>query len=160
MTRTQRLLHSALPYALLAALAPLALVSSSSEAEACEGCAGHDQAQAPIEGTQLLVVKFHADWCGSCVKLGPSLESLQTSFAGKPIDFVRLDFTSDTTKAAAKAHAERLGLDAIFASYGTKTGFALIIDAGTGEVLGELRASQEIDAMRALVTASLSAAEA
>jgi len=155
MNRTQRLLHGVLPYALLAALTPVALVSGSSEAEACDGCASHDQAQAPIESTQLLVVKFHADWCGSCVKLGPPLESLQASFAGQPVDFVRLDLTSDATRAAAQAQVTRLGLEKIFESYGNKTGFALIIDAASGQVLGEIRASQEIGAMQALVTQSL-----
>ncbi len=155
MTRTHRLLHRALPFALLAALTPLALVSGSSEAEACDGCAGLAQAAAPIESTQLLVVKFHADWCGSCEKLAGPLESLQADFAGKPVDFVRLDLTSDTTRAAAKERAERLGLGEIFESHSGKTGFALIIDASTGAIVGELRASQELDAMRGLLTQSL-----
>jgi len=160
MFRTQRLLHGALPYALLAALAPLAMVSGSSDAEACDGCTGHAEAQAPIESTQLLVVKFHADWCGSCVKLSPSLESLQANFAGQPVDFVRLDLTSDATRAAAQAQVARLGLEKIFEDYGNKTGFALIIDAASGQVLGEIRASQELDAMQALVTQSLDKAKA
>ncbi len=158
MNRTQRLLHGALPYALLAALAPLALVSS--DAEACDGCASHADAQAPIESTQLLVVKFHADWCGSCVKLDTPLESLQTSFAGQPVDFVRLDLTTDATRTAAQAQVARLGLEKIYETYGTKTGFALVIDAASGQVLGEIRASQELDAMQALVTQSLDKAKA
>ncbi len=156
MTRTHRLLHSALPYALMAALAPMALAGNSTPAEACDGCATHAQAQAPIESTQLLVVKFHADWCGSCVKLDSPLQDLQATFSDQPIDFVRLDLTDDTSRAVAKEKVGRLGLDEIFASYGSKTGFALLIDAESGEVLGELRASQELEAMRGQVESSLS----
>jgi thiol-disulfide isomerase/thioredoxin len=153
MSRIHSLLQAALPFAVLAALAPISLVSS--EAEACDGCTAHAQAQAPIESTQLLVVKFHADWCGSCVKLDTPLEALQSEFSGKPVDFVRLDLTDETTQAAAKSRAERLGLSELFTQYGNKTGFALVIDASTGQVVGELRASQDLDAMRNLLSSSL-----
>ncbi len=156
MTRTQRLL----PYALLAALAPMALVGASSQAVAGDSCANHAQAQAPIESTQLLVVKFHADWCGSCVKLDEPLQRLQASAAGEPVDFVRLDLTDDGTRAVAADRASRLGLSEIYESYGGKTGFALLIDAESGTVLGKITSALDLEAMQALLGTSLEQAEA
>lgn len=35
------------------------------------------------------------------------------------------------------------------------TNFALLIDPATGQVVGELRANQELDAMRTLLSSSL-----
>lgn len=159
MSRSHRLLGNLAPIAFLAAIAPLALLGSSADARACDGCASH-AAQAPIETTQLLVVKFHADWCGSCVQLDEPLGTLQAEFGGQAVDFVRLDLTSDTTRVAAASRAERLGLQAVYGEHGKKTGFALLIDAQSGRVLGELRTSQSLEEMRGLVSGALSSSEA
>ena len=155
MTRAQRLLHHVIPYAVLAALAPIAPLASSSEAEACDADAHKAAATAPIESTLVLVVKFHADWCGACQMLSGPLESLQGDFAGQPVDFVRFDLSNEATTAASRPRAARLGLSEIFESYGTKTGFVLVIDAETNRIVGEIRANQDFATMSDLLARSL-----
>jgi thiol-disulfide isomerase/thioredoxin len=69
------------------------------------------------ENTQpeLMVVKFHADWCGSCRTLGPVLTDLTNKLDGKPVLFVKLDFTNNTSKHQTKLLASSLGIEKIVA---------------------------------------------
>ncbi len=74
--------------------------------------------------------------------MGPIVTETSTKFAGKPVQFVTFDFTSDETKAAAEAEAKKLGVDAVYAENAPQTGFALLYDATTKKVVTKLSAKQ------------------
>lgn len=85
------------------------------------------------EHAQLMVVKFHADWCGSCKAIAPAVKDLKASLEGKPILFVTLDFTNDATKSQANMLSMALGIHEIV-SKNSKTGFLLVMDSKTKKV--------------------------
>ena len=90
-----------------------------------------------IEKPELLIVKFHADWCGSCKAIGPALEDLANKLDGKAILFVELDFTNNSTKHQSNMLASALGIEEVV-STNNGTGFILVIDSKTKEVEAKL----------------------
>lgn len=80
-----------------------------------------------------LVVKIHADWCGTCVKLNSTWEELQAGY-GDSARFVVLDVTDRDASLAASVEADRLGISEFFDAHKAKTGTIAILDAQTGEV--------------------------
>ena len=106
---------------------------------------GAAQANHHEEAGQPTLVKIHADWCGTCVKLNPTWAELEAQWGGA-VQFVVLDVTSEETRAAAKEQAARLGLAEVYADHGKKSGTVAIIDGKTLRVLrvlvGETDASR------------------
>jgi len=101
----------------------------------------------------VIAVKFHADWCGSCKAMGGVFEELQAKFDTKPVLYVTLDHTRDFNRQQSKFMAQSLGLDNVWAKYGGKTGFILLIDGKTREVLGTFKSTQTLKEMGAELTA-------
>ncbi len=95
---------------------------------------------------KLLVVKFHADWCGSCRALGPVLTDLTNKLDGKPVLFTKLDFTNNSEKHQSNLLASALGIEKIVKeNYGT--GFLLVIDTKTKEIKAKLTKTQTVKEM-------------
>ncbi len=107
-----------------------------------------------IEKPELLIVKFHADWCGSCKAIGPALEDLTNKLDGKPILFVELDFTNKTTKHQANLLASTIGIEKIVAN-NNATGFILVIDSKTKEIKAKLTKAQTTKEMGNKITSLL-----
>jgi len=93
-----------------------------------------------------LVVKFHADWCGNCLAMGSSFEDLQEIFKEKNIEFVKFDLTDKGTTAKAESKAKQIGISNIL-NDNRRTGFILIIDNSTKEILYKLTKNDSIDVM-------------
>ena len=93
-----------------------------------------------------LVVKFHADWCGNCKAMGSSFEDLQEKFKNENVEFVKFDLTNKETTALAESKANQIGISEILDN-NRKTGFILIIDNTTKEVLYKLNKKDNIDVM-------------
>ncbi|MEL7059022.1 MAG: thioredoxin domain-containing protein [Acidobacteriota bacterium] len=104
----------------------------------------------------LIAVKFHADWCGSCKKMGSTFEDLQNKYDGRSILFVELDLTNRTTRAQAEYLAASLGFGKVFASH-PGTGFVLLLDGETRAQIAKLTADQSIKEMGATLVAELDA---
>ena len=105
------------------------------------GAALGEQASMP------LVVKIHADWCGTCTRMEPSWSRASSSL-GQEARFVVLDVTDADNLGRASAEAERLGIVDFFDAHKSKTGTVGILDASGKPVLvfkGEL----DDDAVRA-----------
>jgi len=92
--------------------------------------------------SQLIAVKFHADYCKSCKAIAPTIEAVKKNFSAKNVQFVTLDFTTDDSKAAAAKLAKAHGLTAIMDKHGPKTGFVLLVNAKSHEVLERLTKKQ------------------
>lgn len=93
-----------------------------------------------------LVVKFHAGWCGNCLAMGSSFEDLQETFKEKNIEFVKFDLTDKGTTAKAEAKAKQIGISNILDD-NRKTGFILIIDNSTKEILYKLTKNDSVGVM-------------
>jgi len=108
----------------------------------------------------VVALKFHADWCGSCKAMGPVFEDLRNKLDGEPVLFVTLDLTNRSTAAQAEYHAAALGAGRHWSEYGGKTGFILLLDAQSGDVLGKLTREQDIKAMGAAIKSAVQRTEA
>lgn len=103
------------------------------------------EAKAPA-GPDLLAVKFHADWCGSCKKMGTVFEDLRNKYDGRSVLFVTLDLTNGTTRTQAEYLASALGFGQTFAE-NPGTGYILLLDGASRTQLAKLTADQDIKAM-------------
>ncbi len=99
-----------------------------------------------IAQPELLVVKFHADWCGSCKALGSVLTDLTNKLDGKPILFIQLDFTNNSVKHQSYLLASELGIEKIVKD-NNGTGFLLVIDNKTKKIKVKLTKKQTVKEM-------------
>lgn len=113
------------------------------------------RADAKARSPEVLVVAFHADWCPACQALGPKMmKSVFPEIKDEPYLLVKLDLT-DRDSNQAEYMLSALGLGNLWEQYGRKTGFALVIDAQTKEVLHTLNASENPEAMVADIRSAI-----
>lgn len=113
--------------------------------------AKQSQARAP----KVMVIAFHADWCAGCRVLGPKMmDDVLPSVKGEPLLLVKLDQT-DRDSAQAEFMLAALGLGDLWAEYGGKTGFALVVDMETKKVVANLGYKQDPGAMQKSLKAAL-----
>lgn len=111
------------------------------------------------EEPEIIAVTFASAWCSSCKILQPRLAEIIPDFAGKPVKFVELDFTFGQRGAVEeKALAE--GLAEIYPRFKGATGFTLLVDHDTGEIIDSLTISHTKPAMRAALAQALAVAQA
>jgi thiol-disulfide isomerase/thioredoxin len=103
---------------LLGAFAGLALATSASADH-------HEEKAAALP----LVVKIHADWCGTCVKLNPTMAQLEEQLGGEA-RVVVLDVTDKDALEKSSARADALGIRAFFDEYKSKTGTVGVLRPG------------------------------
>ena len=111
-------------------------------------------AEAAPTQPEIIAVKFHADWCGSCKRMGPVFEDLRNKYDGKPVLFVELDLTNGTTRTQAEYLASALGFGDVYAQ-NNGTGFILLLDGKSRKQLDKLTADQSIKAMGAKIVEQL-----
>jgi len=127
------------------AVAGLATSFAWAHAEPVQATSADDEnVAAPPE---VIALKFHADWCGSCRAMGPIFTDLGNKFDTKPVLFLELDHTSEPSRRQAEYLAAALGLQEVWEENGGTTGFILLIDANTREVLAKLTKDQDIKVM-------------
>ena len=92
----------------------------------------------------IIAVKFHADWCGYCKAMGPVFEELQAKYDQQPVLFVTFDQTREFNRQQSRYLAQAMGLNDAWTQYGGKTGFILLIDAGSKKVVERLDHEQTL----------------
>lgn len=117
----------------------------------------------PMDGTgadtpMIIAVKFHADWCGYCKTMGPVFEELQAKFDREPVLYVTFDQTREFNRKQAKYLAHAMDLDSVWKENGGKTGFILLIDTKTHEVVQRLSHEQTIKQMGTAIQEAVKAA--
>jgi len=96
---------------------------------------------------KLLLVKYHADWCGSCKEIEPKITKLNSRLKGKPIKYIALDLTNKASTKNAKTLASNYGISDLIAEK-QKTGYVAIIDANSKKILGKLYKTQSVEEMQ------------
>ncbi|MEM1208359.1 MAG: thioredoxin domain-containing protein [Planctomycetota bacterium] len=87
---------------------------------------------------ELIVVKFHADWCGSCKAMGDTFDDLTAKLDSEPVLFVNLDQTTTPGTDQAGYLMNALGAAEVWDEFGGKTGFILVIDPADMTVVTRL----------------------
>lgn len=111
------------------ALAVLLLVGASAQAE-------------PVGGKPV-IAKIHADWCGTCTQLNPTMAALEER-VGDEATVVTLDVTDKDAVEKSRVEAERLGIRKFFDSYKGKTGTVGVI-APDGKIVQIYRGELDVD---------------
>ena len=99
------------------------------------------------EMPQLIALRYHADWCGSCTKLAPTFEALKVRFEEKSILFLTLDFTKSGDHKQSEYLAGVLGLGDMWRSSANITGRILIIDRKSKQHVETFSSSQSLEEM-------------
>ena len=103
---------------------------------------------------EIIAATFSSAWCSACKILKPRLAEIIPDFADKPVKFVEFDFTlGQRDEIALQAEAE--GLADIYPRFKGATGFTLLIDSDSGEIIDMLTISHSKAAMRAAIAQSI-----
>jgi|GEM_PF-3194497 len=85
-----------------------------------------------------LVVKFHADYCGSCKAMQPALDQVRKEHGSDNVAYLVMNYTDEKTTAMSWEIAKAVGIQELVKAQKGKTGFALVVDRTSGEVAGKL----------------------
>ncbi|MEO1718091.1 MAG: thioredoxin domain-containing protein [Planctomycetota bacterium] len=94
---------------------------------------------AEAEAPKLIVMKFHADWCGRCRAMEAPTTQARAALVDEPVLFVTFDFTDQSTARQAEFLANVTGYETVWGTYERQTGFSLVVNTESGEVVTELR---------------------
>lgn len=97
------------------------------------------QQQEADDSPEILGVLMYADWCSKCEVLDPKLQKIEPEFENKGILFTRFDMTDDFTTEQSAMLARLLGLNDLFKEHEGRTGYMVLLDAETHEVLKTLK---------------------
>ena len=142
----------------LVALFAVAAIGLSGLAVA-EADAEKESPKPKTSSPELIVLKFHADWCGSCRTMGPIVEDLQNKMDGDPVLFLTLDLTNRSTRMQAEYLVDSLGLSDAWVGHGggKATGFLLAVDAETHQPVGVFKKNHTMKQMAAALSESIAA---
>lgn len=118
------------------------------------GTVAHAQQETGTAQADAYAVVFYADWCGTCKAMDPTVKEARASLTDKPVLFVTFDMTDDKTKKQTAMLADALGLEEHYAENAGKTGFILLIDAESNEVVDRITVNDSADAMKRKIVAT------
>ena len=107
---------------------------------------------------EIIAATFSSAWCSSCKILKPRLADVIPDFADDPVKFVEFDFTFGQ-RAEIRAQAKEEGLAEIYPRFKGATGFTLLVDADSGEIIDMLTIKHSKKAMRAMIAQAVATAE-
>jgi thiol-disulfide isomerase/thioredoxin len=106
----------------------------------------------------LIAATFSSAWCAACKILEPRLARVIPQFEGAAVKFVEYDFTfGEEERNRAAALADGVSPD-VYDRFAGATGFTLLIDARSGDLIDMLTASHSPKAMRAAIAQALARA--
>ena len=107
---------------------------------------------------EIVAATFTSQWCSACRILKPRLLRTMRQFDGQPVKFVEYDLTFGPDRARPAAAAN--GLSSVYERFSAATGYTLLVDVDTGEIVGRLTIGHSQGEMRAAIAAALDAATA
>lgn len=106
---------------------------------------------------EIIAATFASAWCPACKVLEPKLARVVPGFAGEPVAFVRFDFTFGP-RDELKAEAGRYGLGDLYERNKGATGFTVLVDSDTGEIVDTLTMNFSEGAMRSAIARAIAVA--
>ena len=106
---------------------------------------------------EVVAATFASAWCSSCKILIPRLSEVIPDFADRPVKFVELDFTFGE-RGPIEETAEAEGLGALYPRFKGATGFTLLVDRDSGEIIDTLTINHSATAMRAAIDQAIAVA--
>jgi len=116
------------PFSLLLFTLLAALLSASAPASA--------QGSSDAE-PRLVAALFRSNWCGPCKILEPRYEQVMAGYAEAPLEQVRFD-SSYGRRGALAERASAEGIRSVYDATSGATGFVLLIDRDTQDVLARI----------------------
>jgi len=86
---------------------------------------------------RLVAALFRSNWCGPCKILEPRYERVMSGYVDAPLERVRFD-SSFGRRALLADRAEEEGIGSAYDAASGSTGFVLLIDRETQEVLARI----------------------
>lgn len=137
------------PFALIAAFAAALFMISRTPATS---------ADAPSAGKpEIIAATFASAWCSSCKILKPKLAKVIPDFANEPVSFVELDFTFGP-RDEVKDEADKYGIGDLYERNKGATGFTVLVDYDTGEIIDTLTMNFSQQAMKAAIARAIAIA--
>lgn len=106
---------------------------------------------------EIIAATFASAWCPACKVLEPKLSKVIPGFANEPVAFVKFDFTFGP-RDELKAEAERYGLGDLYERNKGATGFTVLVDRDTGEIVDTLTMNFSEGAMRSAIARAIAVA--
>lgn len=124
-----------------------------------------DAAVAPSPGNSaaaptLIAVKFHSDNCGACVALERNLAELKTNLADQSVLWLTFNLTDPNSRRQSEFLASSLRLGEVWKMYSAKTGYVLLVDAKSGEVVDRLTMNDKVEGMTQKISAAVTSLRA
>lgn len=113
------------------------------------------QEQKSTKKPTIVGVLMYADWCGKCKQLDPKLSEVQPEFENQSVLFTRFDMTNDFTTGQSEKLAGMLGLGDLFQEHEGSTGYMVLLDARTNEVLKILKHDQSKEQLKQQISSVL-----
>lgn len=132
-------------------LAGLGIAATGASATLAQPASTDAGARAP----ELVLVKFHADWCPHCRELNGPWAEVQAALPGKPVLFVTLDKTDRVKARQAEYLTAELGLGGHWERFGKKTGVIVLFDAQTARIVREFTSSADAAEIERAIHAEL-----
>lgn len=102
-------------------------------------------------GTQLFVVRLHAEWCDNSKGLNTLYNNLKNRFDGEEVLFITLDFTNNTTKHQSQLLAMAIGVYDSIAGY-DETGQLLLMTARGKNVIKTFTKEQNFQEVETFIS--------
>lgn len=94
-------------------------------------------AQTATDEPRLVAALFRSNWCGPCKVLEPRYEAVMAEYADAPLERVRFD-SSFGRRGALARRAREEGVSEAYEATAGATGFVLLVDRDTGDVLARI----------------------
>lgn len=98
---------------------------------------------------------FFSDTCGSCKILDPKIENVKKDYLSQPILFATLDHSNDGSTNQAALLADSLGLAEVYAAQEKASGFLLLVNPESGEIITKLTRDMSEDEIKAAFDSAL-----
>ena len=126
------------------------LVQNLALALAVTGFVGMQTVEAAeAEEPKVIGLMFYSDSCGSCKTLDPKVKTASKDYAEQPILFVTFDHSNDTTKNQSALLASALDMEKVYGAQKKASGFLLLVDPKSGEVISKLTKTMSEDDIKA-----------
>ena len=106
---------------------------------------------------EVIAATFSSAWCSACKVLEPKLADIIPGFSTEPVRFVKLNFTFGQGAEQEKIAAD-LQFKDVYERFKGATGFTLLIDAESGDIIDMLTMDHSKKAMRAIIAQSIAVA--